>query len=141
MNSKNSFDPTPRLITSPIQILFFPFSIDENFCYCGNVYSNTCSFQKYCNNCSSEYIKKITYFNAYLDIYDENGISHFKQIVTENSFYINNIYLNYCKLCCNGRSAIICSVCYLISFTWMEFTSTFPVLYLPWWDTHSQYIV
>ncbi|CAB5217496.1 unnamed protein product [Rhizophagus irregularis] len=152
MNSKNSFDPTPRLISSPIQILFFPFSLVEEFCDCENVYSNTCLFQKYCKNCSSEYIKKITNFNAYLDIYDGNGKhlhaqnitlenSHFKQIVTKDTFDIRNKYLNYCKLCCNERSAINCSVCYLISFTWIEFTSTSPVLHLPWWDTHNQCIV
>ncbi|UZO20048.1 uncharacterized protein OCT59_011309 [Rhizophagus irregularis] len=146
MNSKNSFDPTPRLISSPIQILFFPFSIDKEFCDCGNAYSNIRLFQKYCKNCSSEYIKTITNFNAYLDIYDGSGKqnitlenSSFKQIVNKNSSSIK--YLNYCKFCCYERSAIICSVCYLISFTWIEFTSTFPVLYLPWWDTHGQCII
>ncbi|PKK60918.1 hypothetical protein RhiirC2_856587 [Rhizophagus irregularis] len=146
MNSKNSFDPTPRLISSPIQIWFFPFSIDKEFCDCGNAYSNIRLFQKYCKNCSSEYIKKITNFNAYLDIYDGSGKqnitlenSSFKQIVNKNSSSIK--CLNYCKFCCYERSAIICSVCYLISFTWIEFTSTFPVLHLPWWDTHGQCIV
>ncbi|CAB5209773.1 unnamed protein product [Rhizophagus irregularis] len=146
MNSKNSFDPTPRLISSPIQIWFFPFSIDKEFCDCGNAYSNIRLFQKYCKNCSSEYIKIITNFNAYLDIYDGSGKqnitlenSSFKQIVNKNSSSIK--CLNYCKFCCYERSAIICSVCYLISFTWIEFTSTFPVLHLPWWDTHGQCIV
>ena len=34
-NSENSFDPTPRLKSSPVPILFISFNYDENKCsYC-----------------------------------------------------------------------------------------------------------
>ena len=49
----NSFDPTPRLKSSPVPVLFLPFKNSEKKCnYCGNEYSVTLEFrQKYCKNC------------------------------------------------------------------------------------------
>ncbi|UZO20051.1 uncharacterized protein OCT59_011312 [Rhizophagus irregularis] len=97
----------------------------------------------------------MTNFNAYLDIYDVNGKRfhiqkrmienfYFKQMISNSLFCIDtssNTYLRNCELCCDKQYNIICPVCYLISFTWTEFASTFPVLHLPWWDTHNQCIV
>ncbi|CAB5186428.1 unnamed protein product [Rhizophagus irregularis] len=64
-------------------------------------------------------------------------------MISNYSFCIDtsNTYLRNCELCCDKRENIICPVSYLNSFTWIEFTTTFPVLYLPWWDTHNQCIV
>ena len=69
-NSENSFDPTPKLKSSPVPILFIPFDYDENKCnYCGNAYSETLALkQKYCKNCLFWYIKYITDDDTYLDV-------------------------------------------------------------------------
>ena len=51
-NNENSFDPTPKLKSSPVPILFISFNYIENYCnYCGNAYSETLVLkQKYCKN-------------------------------------------------------------------------------------------
>ena len=52
-NDENSFDPTPRLKSSPIPIKFIPFNWnDKNCIYCGEKYIKAlfCSWQKYCKN-------------------------------------------------------------------------------------------
>ena len=74
-NSFDDFDPTPRLKSSPVPILFIPFNNNENKCsYCGNEYSMTTYIygyeyrQKYCKNCLFWYIKYITDNNKYLDV-------------------------------------------------------------------------
>jgi hypothetical protein len=62
-NDKNSFDPTPRLKSSPIPIKFISFNEDGYNCiYCGEKYINTllCPRQKYCKKCLSSYINDIT---------------------------------------------------------------------------------
>ncbi|PKY33531.1 hypothetical protein RhiirB3_394879 [Rhizophagus irregularis] len=70
-NDKNSFDPTPRLKSSPIPIEFISFSVlDENCVYCGEKYINALfTSQKYCKKCLSRYISDITDNNIYLDVY------------------------------------------------------------------------
>ena len=78
-NLFDDFDPTPRLKSSPVPILFIPFNNNEIKCnYCGNKYSNTTKLpkypyndyrQKYCKNCLFWYIKYITdKNNTYLDV-------------------------------------------------------------------------
>jgi hypothetical protein len=71
-NDENSFDPTPRLKSSPIPIEFIPFNIQDTNCiYCGEEYIDAlfCSWQKYCKKCLSRYINDITDNNIYLDVY------------------------------------------------------------------------
>ncbi|GBB98706.1 hypothetical protein RclHR1_00330033 [Rhizophagus clarus] len=79
-NNENSFDPTPRLKSSPIPIKFISFNWrDENCVYCGEKYIETLftsgdNFfgyykQKYCKKCLSSYINDITDNNIYLDVY------------------------------------------------------------------------
>jgi hypothetical protein len=71
-NYENSFDPTPRLKSSPIPIKFISFNIgDENCIYCGGEYISTllCRWQRYCKKCLSYYINNITDNNIYLDVY------------------------------------------------------------------------
>ncbi|GBC06418.1 hypothetical protein RclHR1_06810007 [Rhizophagus clarus] len=68
--SENSFNPTPRLKSSPVPILFIPFNRNELKCsHCSDYYSTTVLFhQKYCKNCLFNYIKN--YGEAtYLDVH------------------------------------------------------------------------
>ncbi|GBC04169.1 hypothetical protein RclHR1_05550006 [Rhizophagus clarus] len=77
INDENSFNPTPRLKSSPIKIEFISFDeYDTNCIYCGEKYIKTllCSGQRYCKNCLSRYISDIadndiTDDNTYLDVY------------------------------------------------------------------------
>ena len=71
INSKISFDPTPKLKSSPIPILFIPFNKRKDKCiHCGDKYSVTILFeQKYCKKCLFWYIKCITDDDTYLDVH------------------------------------------------------------------------
>ncbi|CAB4418739.1 unnamed protein product [Rhizophagus irregularis] len=70
-NDENSFDPIPRLKSSPIPIKFISFNWqDDNCIYCGEKY--ICALfasQKYCEKCLSRYINDITDNNIYLDVH------------------------------------------------------------------------
>jgi hypothetical protein len=153
-STKNSFDPTPSLKSSPIQISFVPFDINSTICDCGHIYSETLLSQKFCKNCLFEYIKHITNFDTYLDIHGSihsNTLnieeqfeewlkcSYFKQIVTTRSEIFN--FYETCKSCGYGCSNIICSNCYLITFVWAESTTSVPILHLPWWDAYNQCVI
>ncbi|CAB5200383.1 unnamed protein product [Rhizophagus irregularis] len=68
---ENYFDPTPRLKSSPIPILFVSFNKNDEECiYCGGRYITAilCQ-QKYCIKCLSCYITDINDNNIYLDLY------------------------------------------------------------------------
>ena len=74
INNENPFDPTPKLKSSPVPILFIPFNNNKDKCnYCGNIYSWALhSYQKYCKICLFRYIKDITDrndVNTYLDVH------------------------------------------------------------------------
>jgi hypothetical protein len=68
---KNSFDPTPKLKSSPVPIFFVSFNEDDVNCIrCGEKYIRTIIYeQKYCKKCLSRYLTKITDNNMYLDVY------------------------------------------------------------------------
>ncbi|RIA91093.1 hypothetical protein C1645_848240 [Glomus cerebriforme] len=75
-NDENSFDPTPKLKSSPIPITFVPFNQNDGKCsYCGEKYTETVlsdywwQRQKYCKRCLSRYITDITDNDTYLDVY------------------------------------------------------------------------
>ncbi|PKC65444.1 kinase-like protein [Rhizophagus irregularis] len=71
-SSEKSFDPTPRLKSSPIPIKFIPFNLDDTNCiYCGEKYIKTLlsSSKKYCKKCLSHYVIDITDNNIYLDVH------------------------------------------------------------------------
>ncbi|RIA91103.1 hypothetical protein C1645_875668 [Glomus cerebriforme] len=72
-NNENSFDPTPKLKSSPIPITFVSFNWrDDNCIYCGDKYNETVFsdyLQKYCKKCLSRYITDITDNDTYLDVY------------------------------------------------------------------------
>ncbi|CAB5209765.1 unnamed protein product [Rhizophagus irregularis] len=149
-SNKNSFDPTPKLKSSPTEILFIPFNINKSYCYCGNEYLRSKN-QKYCIFCLFVYTKFLTdndtSINTYLDVYvDEHFIiSYFKQIVSNQLLHNRNRNLyETCKLCGHKRKSIICPGCYIISFEFSESTYNnqhIPILYLPWWDAYDQCIV
>jgi hypothetical protein len=68
---ENSFDPTPRLKSSPIPIKFISFNKDDENCICcGEKYiQSLLSYkQKYCKKCLSSYINDTTDYNLYLDV-------------------------------------------------------------------------
>ena len=44
VNNENSFDPTPKLKSSPIPILFVPFNYSSNCFHCGDKYTLTLFF-------------------------------------------------------------------------------------------------
>ena len=72
LNEEISFDPTPKLKSSPIPITFVSFDKYDNNCiYCGEGYTSAFfSFQqKYCKKCLSSYLANITDKNTYLDVY------------------------------------------------------------------------
>ncbi|UZO14523.1 uncharacterized protein OCT59_005979 [Rhizophagus irregularis] len=64
-----SFDPTPKLKSSPIPITFISFDRRKNECiYCGEKYVHTLfTYQKYCRKCLSRYLTGIKDNNLYLD--------------------------------------------------------------------------
>jgi len=71
ISDKNSFDPTPKLKSSPVPILFVSFNReDENCIHCGDKYTKVlfCN-QKYCKKCLSHYLTNITDKSIYLDAY------------------------------------------------------------------------
>ncbi|UZN99157.1 uncharacterized protein OCT59_000437 [Rhizophagus irregularis] len=67
--NNDPFDPTSKLKSSPVPVLFIPFNNNEKQCnYCGIKYSETLMFeQKYCKNCLFWYIQYITGNNTYLN--------------------------------------------------------------------------
>ncbi|PKB95334.1 kinase-like protein, partial [Rhizophagus irregularis] len=71
LDEKNSFDPTPRLKSSPVPIFFVSFNwVDDNCIHCGEKYTSTIiRYQKYCKKCLSCYLNNITDNNIYLDVY------------------------------------------------------------------------
>jgi len=71
LNDDNSFDPTPKLKSSPVPIFFVSFNdTDENCIFCKEKYVKTflCG-QNYCKKCLSCYLTNITDNNIYLDVY------------------------------------------------------------------------
>ena len=72
-SDENSFDPTPKLTSNPIPVLFIPLNHNESKCnYCESKYSVTQLLQKYCKSCLFQYIKLTTGSNTadtYLDVH------------------------------------------------------------------------
>ncbi|GBC47941.2 kinase-like domain-containing protein [Rhizophagus irregularis DAOM 181602=DAOM 197198] len=157
----NLFDPTPKLKSSPVPVLFIPFNNDEDKCnYCGIEYSKTQIKQKYCKNCLFWYIQYITGNNTYLGVLiSTNNSQCIKHKATRNNFYTKNIQ-EWCECCSEilcftqvfigypsclhifGSINEHCGVCnykkqssgYQVSSGWVKSTLTkksIPILYLP----------
>ncbi len=63
INDENSFNPTPKLKSSPVPILFVSFNKrDKNCIYCGDRYNEAlfCDRQRYCKKCLLSYITQMT---------------------------------------------------------------------------------
>ncbi|POG67163.1 kinase-like domain-containing protein [Rhizophagus irregularis DAOM 181602=DAOM 197198] len=169
MNTDNNpFDPTRKLKSSPVPVLFIPFKNDEEKCdYCGIKYSKTLMFeQKYCKNCLFWYVQYITGNNTYLDAHiNTNNSQCIKHKATRNNFN-TTIIQEWCEYCSeilyftqvltkNSNCLHIynaeCEICnyknrsdYQASSGWVESTLNkkfIPTLYLPWWDSCNQCIV
>src|SRR2546423_13267180 len=101
-NNENPFDPTPKLKSSPVPILFIPFNRNDNNCnFCGNAYSETVLFgQKYCKNCLICYIKYTTDNETYLDVYISTNNTRCREHETSriSDFYTQNIQ-EWCEYC------------------------------------------
>ncbi|RIA83790.1 kinase-like domain-containing protein [Glomus cerebriforme] len=106
----DSFDPTPRLKSSPIPILFIPFKNNENKCnHCRNEYSESRKLkQKYCKNCLSLYVKNIkgnnnTYLDIYITKHETRIATNDSRIETNNSFGLTNFHTRniqeWCEYC------------------------------------------
>src|ERR1044072_164624 len=105
-NDEISFDPTPKLKSSPIPILFVPFNFEHSVfsnqkCFhCGNEYIKTLFYeQKYCKTCLSRYITEITDNNTYLDmsIYTTN-LECSNHEMRDKELLIQNIQ-EWCEIC------------------------------------------
>ncbi|UZO07251.1 uncharacterized protein OCT59_027543 [Rhizophagus irregularis] len=151
-NDENSFDPTPRLKSSPVPIKFISFNEKDIY------YVYICTIDLEFNLSRKRVSRNIQ------ECYENNSrILCFKQI----NGYIKDLYFNindfkiynkviksekYCKLC--GKSFYhgtdrlnmeqnklkLCSDCYLISSGWIVSTlinKQISILYLPWW--HNVY--
>src|SRR5436190_19605175 len=107
INNENYFDPTPKLKSSPVPILFIPFNHNEDKCsYCENKYSRTVLFgQKYCRNCLFCYIKNTTDNEIYLDVYiSTNNTRCRKHKATRNTNFCTQNIQEWCEYC----SEILC---------------------------------
>ncbi|CAB5152165.1 unnamed protein product [Rhizophagus irregularis] len=72
LNDENSFDPTPKLKSSPVPIFFVSFNWkDKNCFHCGEEYTEMTIYdQRYCKKCLSSYLTNITDTNnIYLDVH------------------------------------------------------------------------
>ncbi|CAB4427807.1 unnamed protein product [Rhizophagus irregularis] len=157
---ENSFDPTPRLKSSPIPIKFISFNKgDENCICCGEKYiQSLLSYeQKYCKKCLSSYINDTTDYKLYLDVLVDLECSDHEINKTKvpQKYYstpggkYDKVYKSekYCKLC--GKSLlhretyiikefIFCSDCYLMFTERMESSlvkKKISIFYIPWWHT------
>ncbi|UZO00433.1 uncharacterized protein OCT59_011567 [Rhizophagus irregularis] len=100
--NENNFDPTPKLKSSPVPILFLPFNNEKLRCNnCENKYSATNLYkQKYCKQCLSSYIENITdnniYFNVNILTNNEHCIKH--KSTRNLNFFTKNIQ-EWCENC------------------------------------------
>ncbi|GES76546.1 kinase-like domain-containing protein [Rhizophagus clarus] len=162
-NTNDSFDPTPKLKSSPVPIWFISFYSNDDECiYCGEKYINVRYYydQKYCKNleCKEHEISstKVTQ-NIQECCRNCLEILGFRQMLCRNFIYehdnlCNNVFSceMYCKLCgellyqenpCYIFNQFkLCSDCYIISSGCIESNLTkkpISIIYLPWWHNIS----
>ena len=101
-SNEDSFDPTPKLKSSPVPILFVPFNQDDENCtFCRHKYSKTLFVgQKYCENCLFRYVNDITGNDIYLDVHISTKDIHCEEHETSRNknFCTLNIR-EWCKNC------------------------------------------
>ncbi|PKC03552.1 hypothetical protein RhiirA5_423592 [Rhizophagus irregularis] len=74
LTDDDSFDPTPKLKSSPVPISFISFNRDDKNCIrCDDIYTEISAGypdrQRYCKKCLLGYLTNITDKNIYLDVY------------------------------------------------------------------------
>src|SRR5690348_15659483 len=101
-NDENSFDPTPKLKSSPIPILFVSFNGSDWKCFhCGDKYTETLFYdQKYCKKCLSRYIVDTSDSNTCLDmcIYTVNSECNVHGMNRNKESPIQNVQ-DWCENC------------------------------------------
>ncbi|PKY29537.1 kinase-like protein [Rhizophagus irregularis] len=104
INNENSFDPTPKLKSSPIPIKFVSFNHEDIKCInCGENYIKAHFYwQYYCKKCLISYLNEVTDNNLYLDVYytmkvkcDEHEISQIKVPKTNQECCGNCLIISY----------------------------------------------
>ncbi|CAB4408403.1 unnamed protein product [Rhizophagus irregularis] len=127
LNDENSFDPTPKLKSSPVPIFFVSFnSGDYNCIHCGEEYIYTPIYcQKYCKTCLSSYLTNITDNNIYLDCLFTKDLE-----CNEHEISRTKVPQNIQECCRNCLT--------ILYFKQMpESTLTkklISIIYLPWWE-------
>ncbi|CAB5199969.1 unnamed protein product [Rhizophagus irregularis] len=147
---ENSFDPTPRLKSSPIPIKFISFNKgDENCICCGEKYIQPLLIDL---ECSDHEINKTKVPQSIQECCGDLKILSFKQILDDHSTFgskYDKVYKSekYCKLCGKSllhretyitKELIFCSDCYLIFTERMESSlvkKEISIFYIPWWHT------
>ncbi|GBB90454.1 hypothetical protein RclHR1_01740031 [Rhizophagus clarus] len=139
INDENTFDPTPKLKSSPIPIKFISFNVNDK---CNHKHGITVKEPQIIQECYRNL--KISIFRQLFTGYVYDVIS----FNSEHSDLYNKIIESerYCKLCktslYDGTNTYetgktkLCSECYLISSGYMESDLTkkpIPIIYLPWW--------
>ncbi|GBC31773.2 kinase-like domain-containing protein [Rhizophagus irregularis DAOM 181602=DAOM 197198] len=146
--NNDSFDPTPRLKTSPVPAFFIPFKINEEKCnYCENKYSETLEFKQ-------KYLISTKNIQEWCEYCSE--VLYFRQIVSNDLLFKFNRktycdYCNYCNLCGKLITDLIlnyvCPDCYLVSYELVEPNLTIissqnflniSIIHLPWWDNYDK---
>ncbi|RIA90662.1 kinase-like domain-containing protein [Glomus cerebriforme] len=108
VNDENFFDPTPKLKSSPIPIMFVSFNeYDDKCVYCGDEYIEALFYvQKYCKKCLLRYITTITTVIAdsdtYLDVYYKMKLECSKHEISRKD-RTHNI-----QECCRNCLEILC---------------------------------
>jgi hypothetical protein len=144
-----NFNPTPKLKSSPVPILFISFDENKLRCdYCKNEYFMSDFYQKYCKNCFMKYLED----NDADKFLDASYIGHERTDIEDNVYFnqvisvdfCEKIVKEFCELCkksiykLNNFKFNLCSDCYRISSGWVKSTSPIPILSLPWWDAKSR---
>ncbi|GBC37071.2 kinase-like domain-containing protein [Rhizophagus irregularis DAOM 181602=DAOM 197198] len=151
--NSNSFDPTPKLKTSPIPILFITcIGCNQNCFNCNDKYTHTLiGHQRYCKKCLTRYINDTndSYLDATIRMNSECDQHRNKELFTQNiqEWCVNCSRISLFKQICFGHyhtvyndsqnTLQVCPDCYQISFGWIE---SIPILYLPWWDANTSCI-
>ncbi|CAB5206530.1 unnamed protein product [Rhizophagus irregularis] len=97
----DSYNPTPKLKSSPIPISFVSFNANDCNCiHCGDEYTMSPFSQYYCEKCLLCYLDNTTYKNLYVDAYilAENLIfpSNFCGILENYLAYVFQVHYIFC---------------------------------------------
>ncbi|EXX79704.1 hypothetical protein RhiirA1_388058 [Rhizophagus irregularis] len=107
--NSNSFDPTPKLKTSPIPILFITcIGCNQNCFNCNDKYTHTLiGHQRYCKKCLTRYINDTndSYLDATIRMNSECDQHRNKELFTQNiqEWCVNCSRISLFKQICFGH--------------------------------------